>query len=103
VVDPVYPYLYVANSLDSTVQAYSINSGTLKSLGTYSTGLDPVAIGIDPSTNHFLYTANSLGNTVSGFQLSATDGSLLNSQSSPYSSNAQPTAVAAIPHGTPAK
>ena len=103
VVDPAYPYLYVANSLDSTVEAYSISSGALKSLGTYSTGLDPVAIGIDPSTNHFLYTANFLGDTVSGFQLSTTAGTLLNSQFSPYSSNAQPTAVAAIPHGTPAK
>ncbi|HXR37775.1 MAG TPA: beta-propeller fold lactonase family protein [Terracidiphilus sp.] len=102
VADPKYPYLYVANSLDSTVTAYSVNSGTLTSLGTYSTGLQPVAIGIDPSTNHFLFTANFLGNgtngSISGFELSATAGTLLNSQDSPFNSNAQPTAVAAIPH-----
>jgi 6-phosphogluconolactonase len=98
VVDPSFPFAYVANSTDSTVTAYSVNSGALTSVGTYATGLQPVAIGIDPSTNHFLYTANFLGNNVSGFQLSQTAGTLLNSQLSPYASNNQPTAVAAVPH-----
>jgi 6-phosphogluconolactonase len=98
VVDPSYPYAYVANSLDSTVTAYSMSSGALSPIGTYSTGLQPVAIGIDPSTEHFLYTVNFLGNTVSGFELSTSAGTLLDSQFSPYPSNANPTAVAAIPH-----
>jgi len=102
-VDPSYPYLYVANSLDGTVSAYSMSGGALTSLGVYPTGLEPVAIGIDPSTNHFLYTANYLGNSLtsgslSGFELSPSAGTLINSQNSPYTSNAQPTAVAAIPH-----
>ena len=104
VADPKYPFVYVANSLDATVQAYSMNNGALTSIGTYSTGTQPVAIGIDPSTNHFLYTTNYLGNgvsgTVSGFELSPTAGTLLNSQNSPYISNALPTAVVAIPHGS---
>jgi DNA-binding beta-propeller fold protein YncE len=104
VIDPKYPYAYVANSLDSTVTAYSMSNGALTSLGTYATGTEPVAMGIDPSTNHFLFTVNYLGNgvsgTVSGFELSATAGTLVNSQSSPYTANALPTAVAAIPHGT---
>jgi 6-phosphogluconolactonase len=104
VADPAYPYIYVANSLDNTVTAYSTSNGALTSLGTYATGEEPVAIGIDPSTNHFLYTANYLGSgingTVSGFELSPTAGTLVNSQNSPFTSNAQPTAVAAIPHGT---
>ena len=103
VADPAFPFIYVANMQDSTVNAYSISSGALTNLGTYSTGLEPVAIGIDPSTNHFLYTANYLDNgvsgSVSGFELSPTAGTLLNSEKSPYLSNAQPTAVAAIPHG----
>ncbi|MGA2168608.1 MAG: beta-propeller fold lactonase family protein [Terracidiphilus sp.] len=107
VVDPAYPFVYVANSLDNTVTAYSTSNGALSNLGTYSTGLQPVAIGIDPSTNHFLFTANYLGNgvagTVSGFELSPTAGTLVNSQNSPYTSNAQPTAVAAIPHGSSGK
>jgi 6-phosphogluconolactonase len=104
VADPTFPFLYVANSADSNVTAYSISNGALTSLGVYATGTEPMAIGIDPSTNHFLFTANYLGNgvngTVSGFSLDTTAGTLINSQNSPYSSNAQPTAVAAIPHGS---
>ena len=98
VIDPSYPFAYVANSLDSNVTAYSISNGKLTSIGTYSTGLQPVAIGIDPSTEHFLYTLNFLDNTVSGFELSTTNGTLLDSQLSPSPSNDNPTAVAAIPH-----
>ena len=104
VVDPSYPYAYVANSEDATIEAYSISSGKLSFLGssgspaTYATGLQPVAMGIDPSTNHFLYSVNFLGNNVSGFTMSITDGTLLVSQLSPYPSNDNPTAVAAIPH-----
>ncbi len=109
VVDPEYPYAYVANALDGNVEAYSISNGVLSFLGgsatpvTYATDTQPVAIGIDPSTSHFLFTANFLSNTVSDFELSATAGTLVNTQRSPYTSNAQPTAVAAIPHGSTQK
>jgi 6-phosphogluconolactonase (cycloisomerase 2 family) len=96
--DSAYSYAYVVNSADSTVSAYSISGGTLNRLGSYVTGLQPVAVGIDPSTERFLFTADYLGGTVSGFELNPADGTLLDSQYSPYSSNAQPTAVAAIPH-----
>ena len=98
VVDPSYAYAYVANSTDDTVTAYSMSSGALTSIGTYATDVQPVAIGIDPSTNHFLYTANYLGSNVSGFVLSPTAGTLLVSQFSPYTANAEPDAVAAVPH-----
>ncbi len=98
-VDTAYPYAYVTNSQDSNVTAYSIaSSGALSSIGTYATGLQPVAIGIDPSTEHFLYTINFLDNTVSGFDMNTTSGTLLDSQNSPFPSNNQPTAAAAIPH-----
>jgi len=105
VVDPAYPYAYVANSVDGNVTAYSISSsGALTRIGTYAAGIDPVAMGIDPSTNHFLFTANftpgGAGGTVSGFELSATAGTLIDAQKSPYTSNALPTAVAAVPHGS---
>lgn len=96
-VDTTGKYAYVANSQDSNVTAYSINAGVLTSLGTFATGLRPVAIGIDPSLNQYLYTANFLGSNVSGFQIQP-DGTLLNAQNSPYTSNAQVTAVAAITH-----
>jgi 6-phosphogluconolactonase (cycloisomerase 2 family) len=102
VVDPTYPYAYVANAQDSSVTEYSMSNGVLTNIGTMSTGLQPVAIGIDPSTNHFLFTLNFLGSsvngTISGFELDTTNGTLLVSKNSPYKSNALPTAVAAIPH-----
>ncbi len=104
IVNPTYPYAYVANSLDATITAYAVNNGVLTRLGNsssggnYTTGAQPVALGLDPSTNKFLFTANFLGNNVSGFTIDPTDGSLLISQSSPFASNANPSAVAAIPH-----
>jgi DNA-binding beta-propeller fold protein YncE len=105
VADPNYPYVYVANAQDSTVTAFSTSNGALTSLGTYATGLQPVSMGVDPSTSHFLYTTNYLGSgisgTVSGFQInttSTTAGTLVNSQNSPYTVDAQPTAIVAIPH-----
>ncbi len=89
VVDSGYPYAYVANALDGTVSAYSIgSSGALTRIGTYAAGIQPVAIGIDPSTHHFLFTANftpgGTSGTVSDFELSATAGTLINTQHSPY-------------------
>jgi len=101
VVNGTGSYVFVANSLDSNLTVYSSSGGVLSSLGTYTTGTQPVAIGIDPSLNEYLYTANFLGNSVTGFQVNASTGSLLNSQESPYGANANPTAVAAIPHGKP--
>ncbi|MGA3161857.1 MAG: beta-propeller fold lactonase family protein [Terracidiphilus sp.] len=105
VVDSIYPYAYVANTVDGTVSAYSIGgSGALTRIGTYAAGIQPVAIGIDPSTKHFVFTANftpgGTDGSVSDFELSATAGTLVNTQHSPYNSNANPTAVAAIPHGS---
>jgi 6-phosphogluconolactonase (cycloisomerase 2 family) len=97
-------YLYVANQLDSSVSAYTIGAnGALSTLGTFATGLQPVALGIDPRMTQFLFTANFLGNNVSGFEISpgsssTKPGQLINSQNSPFISNAQPTAVAAVSH-----
>jgi 6-phosphogluconolactonase len=102
-IDSTGKYLYVANSGDSNVTAYSVSSGVLSRLGTYTTGQQPVAIGIDPSSNHYVYTANYLGSNVSGFQLNSSTGTLLNTQNSPYNSNALPTAIASIPHGSKTK
>jgi 6-phosphogluconolactonase len=103
VVDPTYAYVYVTNETDATVTAYSIgtsapNVGVLTRIGSYATGLQPVAIGIDPSTNHFLFTVNFLDTTVSDFELSTTAGTLLDAQFSPFATSAQPVAAAAIPH-----
>jgi 6-phosphogluconolactonase (cycloisomerase 2 family) len=103
-IDSSSKYLYVTNAQDASVTAYTVNSGTLTRLGTsYTTGLQPVAIGINPSTSHYVYTINFLGNNLSGFQMSSTDGTLINIQGSPYTTNAQPTAIALIPHGSTKK
>lgn len=98
VVDASEQYAYVTNSQDSNVTAYTISSGVLTRIGGYTTGTQPVAIGIDPSLHEFLYTANFLGNTVSGFQIQASDGTLVNSKGISSATNANPTAIAAVPH-----
>jgi 6-phosphogluconolactonase len=103
VVDADSQYAYVANGEDSTVTAYSISSGVLTRIGSYATGTQPVAIGIDPSLHEYLYTANFLGSTVSGFQIQSSSGSLVNSKGSSFKANANPTAIAAIPHGATSK
>lgn len=96
-------FVYVTNSSDSNLTAYSASNGVLTALGSYTTGSQPVAIGIDPSLSEYLYTVNYQGPSVTGFQINSSTGSLLNSQGSPFGTNAQPTAVAAIPHGSAKK
>ena len=97
-IDATGKFAVVTNAQDSTVNTYSLSNGALTRAGTFSTGLQPVAVGIDPRMNQYVFTANFLGNTVSGFQLQMNDGTLLNTQFSPFTANAQPTSVAAIPH-----
>jgi 6-phosphogluconolactonase (cycloisomerase 2 family) len=97
--DPEGGFIYVTNLLDATITAYSMNSGALTRVASYATGLQPVALGMEPSMHRYLYTVNFLAGSISDFEVSATDGSLINAQGSPFTSNALPTAVAAIPHG----
>ena len=92
-------FLYVSNSLDSTVNGYSISSGSLTGIGTYATDTNPIAIAGDPRKVGFLYTVNFLGGSLSGFQINSTSGALINTKNSPYASTVQPTAIAGIPHG----
>jgi len=103
VIDATGRLAYVANSLDSTVTAYAVSGGDLKTVSTFATDTQPVAIGIDPALNQYLFTANFLGNTVNGFRIDPATGLLVNSQFSPSTANANPTAAAAIPHGSVAK
>ena len=92
-------YLYVTNSLDSTVNAYTVSSGSLSKFGTYASDDNPIAITVDPRQIGYLYTVNFLGNSLSGYQINPTTGVLINAQKSPYPSSVQPTAIAGIPHG----
>jgi 6-phosphogluconolactonase len=97
-VDASGKFAMVADSQDASVSSFAISNGALTRVGSFGTGLRPVAVGIDPRMNKYVFTANFLGNNVSGFALDATSGSLLNTQNSPFTANANPTAVAAIPH-----
>jgi 6-phosphogluconolactonase len=92
-------FLYVANSLDSTVSAYNASSGSLSSIATYTASINPVAITVDPRNIGFLYTVNFLGSSLSGFQINTNNGTLVNTQASPYASSLQPTAISGVPHG----
>jgi len=92
-------FLYVTNSLDSTITAYNASSGSLSSFETYGTSTNPVAITVDPRNIGFLYTVNFLGSSLSGYQINPSNGTLVNTQASPYLSSAQPTAISGVPHG----
>jgi 6-phosphogluconolactonase (cycloisomerase 2 family) len=106
-IDPRGIYLYVTNQLDSTVSAYTITLATgtpsvsINPSGsqTNSTDTTPVAVVVDPAIGRFVYTANQLGNSVSGFVLNPNTGALATTQSTPYPTGNQPSAVVAIPHG----
>lgn len=106
-IDPRGKYIYVANSLDSSVSAYLIDlttgtpSAAVNPTGsaTNSTDTEPIAIAVDPALGRYVYTANFLGNSVSGFRLNPNAGNLTATQATPYPSDAQPTAIAIVPHG----
>ena len=106
-IDPRGIFIYLTNSLDETVGAYSIAlpTGTPTSdigvagSATITTDTDPVALTIEPALGRFIYTANYLGNSVSGFKLNPTDGTIQQTQATPYPTGANPTALIAVPHG----
>ena len=102
VVDPNYPYAYVANALDGNGERlFDGSSGALTSIGTYDCGHSAGghrALIRGPATLSSPSTSSAGVSTVSDFELSTTDGTLVNAQHSPLYSNALPTAVAAVPH-----
>ena len=106
-VDPRGIYIYLTNELDNSVSAYSIAlptgtpSAAVSTSGSSinSTGTAPLAILVDPGYGRFVYTANFLDDSITGFLLNADTGTLTLTQSGPYPTVGQPTALAAIPHG----
>ncbi|MGD0732437.1 MAG: beta-propeller fold lactonase family protein [Terracidiphilus sp.] len=93
VIEPTGHYLYVYNSGEQSVEAYTINqtSGELTEINTYSidnpdiTGLTGQGgLAIDPS-GAYLYVANPVGHgNISVFSISAADGTLTQLSTSPY-------------------
>ncbi len=106
-IDPRGLFIYLSNSLDQTVSSYSISLPTGTPTGNVSisgasataTDTDPVSITIEPAFGRFIYTANYLGNSVSGFRLNPSDGTIEQTQATPYPTGANPTVVIAVPHG----
>jgi 6-phosphogluconolactonase len=106
-IDPRGKFMYVANALDSSVTAYVIDlpTGTpstavnVSGSQTNSTDTQPSSILVDPALGRYVYTGNYLGNSISGFRLDPTAGTLKQTQSTPYPTGSEPTALVAIPHG----
>ncbi len=90
-------FLFATNSADGNVTGYKVSGSGLTVISTKATGINPVAVIVDPRHVGYLYTVNFLGATISGFQIQS-DGSLLNTQNSPYATNAQPNAIVGIAH-----
>lgn len=106
-VDPRGLYMYLSNALDSTISGYTISlpNGTPSTIvsttsnGVFSTDTQPIAIAIEPALARFIYTANYLGNSISGFRFDPNNGSITQTQATPYPSGANPAALAIVPHG----
>jgi len=66
-----------------------------------------VAIGIDPSTSHFVFTANftpdGVYGTVSDFQMDTTAGTLINLPPAPPKGQRATDGRGPIPHGSSQK
>ncbi len=107
VIDPRGIFIYLTNSLDENVEGYSISLPTgapsqnvsLNGSAASATDTDPVSIVVDPGLGRYVYTANYLGNSVSGFKLNPSDGTIEQTQASPYPTGANPRAIIAVPHG----
>jgi 6-phosphogluconolactonase (cycloisomerase 2 family) len=106
-IDPRGIYIYVSNELDNTVSAYEISTQTgtpsaavnTTGAATNTTGTEPVAVLVDAGYGRYVYTANFLDNSVTGFHLNSSTGTLTLTQSTPYPSVGQPTALASVPRG----
>ena len=112
-IDPRGKFMYVANSLDASITAFTIDltsgtpTGAINPTGSSlnHTNTQPLAIAVDPALGRYVYTADFLGDSVTGFRLDPTAGTLTGTQSSPYPTNESgvnmiyPTSLAIVPHG----
>jgi 6-phosphogluconolactonase len=87
-------FTFAANGapvISSTARSYQVGTGPncLSFIGAPSSG--------DPNHAIYLYTSNSLSNNVSGNQMDPTDGTLRQIQRTPFSANALPSCLVAVP------
>ena len=100
VVDPSGKFAYVANGGggSASVSMYTINAttGALTSIGTITTGGDPVSVAVDPA-GKFAYVTNSSSNDVSMYTINATTGALTSIGT--ITTGGDPVSVAVDPAG----
>jgi len=89
-------FAYVANSGDSNISQYTIDSlGSLSPIGTIATGANPYSVTIDPS-GKFVYVANSGDTTISQYKIGA--GGVLGQMTTAQSGSA-PVYITVDPSG----
>jgi 6-phosphogluconolactonase len=93
-VDPFGQFALVAESATNDVLITIPNVGVV---GSVATGLSPVAMTLDP-TSQFVYVANSGDNTISSYSLSMVSP-YLTPIGSPVATGTTPSAVVAEPYG----
>jgi len=107
-IDSSGKYLYVASFGGGAINGYTFgaNGQPIRSsiAGSVQVGTGPTCLAFigapstgDPTHAIYLYASNSLSNSVSGTQMSATDGSLRQVQRTPFSANALPSCLVAVP------
>jgi len=92
-ISPSGKFLYVSNSVSSTLSAYSVDSsGGLTAIAgqPFAVGASPNGITIDPS-GKFLYVASLNAGNFSGFAIDSSSGALRPMSGSPYAVVISPT------------
>jgi len=98
--DSTGKFLFVADSVTSTVAAFSIaSSGQLTAVGApLATGTTPVSVRVHP-TGQFVFTANQGSNDVSAFSFDSS-GTLTALSGSPFAAATSPSYVATDTSGS---
>jgi 6-phosphogluconolactonase len=102
-VDPLDRFVYVSNSSDGTISAWTLGTGgalTAIAGSPFATALNANtgAIAIDPS-GRFLYVTDSVNNQLVAFTIDPATGVLAAMAGSPFATDAQPYPVSVDPSG----
>jgi DNA-binding beta-propeller fold protein YncE len=94
--DPLDPFVYVANQNSSSISAYVLGSGGVLTALTdspFANAGSPAALAVDP-TGQFVYVANAAAGTVSVFAIASASGGLSPVNGLPYTAGSSPSAIA---------
>ena len=93
--DPTGHFLYVTDSTNNQLNAFTVTGGIPSPNSTIATGLTPMGVTIDPR-GKFLYVANFNSNSVGTYTIAPSSGVLTNSGGA-FSVGTGPTCVAIDP------